>query len=116
MTEQNQNQPESKLTFPIKGVDACPHCGSTERLGQKILQQFKVEGKIPRNSYPSENFMLPMILQAALDGSIPLGINPTLPMLQVCWDVCKECKTMYCREIQLASVPIQLKMPPPPRR
>ena len=95
-----------KLTFPIEGADKCPTCGCEERIGQQILNQLKLEGKLQKDAYPKGLLIKVPLLQSIL---APLAIKPEIPVMEITFDVCKKCKTFYGTLIDLTAMPYEVR-------
>jgi len=96
-----------KLTFPIVGAETCPHCGCSERIGQQIINQLKLEAKLQMNAY-AKGLVIKIPLFQTLLG--PLAITPNeVPVIEITFDVCKECKAIYGLKVDLTSQPVQVR-------
>lgn len=95
-----------KLTFPIDGADSCPSCGCSERIGQQIINQLKLESKLQMNAY-AKGLLIKIPLFQALLG--PLQIKPEVPVIEITFDVCKECKQIYCIKVDLTSQQVNVQ-------
>jgi len=100
-----ENQIEN-LTFPIEGAESCPNCGCSERIGQQIINQLKLEAKLQMSAY-AKGLLIKIPLFQALLG--PLALKQEVPVIEITFDVCKECKTLYCLKIDLTSQPVEVK-------
>lgn len=101
-----REQQIEKLAFPIEGADKCPTCGCEERIGQQILNQLKLERKLQMFAYPKGLVIKVPLLQAVVG---PLVIKPEIPVIEITFDVCKECKTLYCRKFDLTYMPYKFE-------
>jgi len=101
-----------EIKYPIT-QDDCPNCHSKERLGQRAIKELQEEGKLSKGLYPDGLMMqIPLIDSKRITALF----SPTVkvPIIIVYWDVCKECRTMYCTkfDLQVQDVPVELKNMP----
>lgn len=104
------------MNFPITRDD-CPACGSKERLGRNTIDRLIELKHLSKDMFPDGLMMtLPLIDQKR----IMTLVTPTvkLPILNIYWDICKECLTMYCTKFELvmrdASVELRQQKGQPP--
>jgi hypothetical protein len=95
-----------KMKFPITGAPNCPACHSEKTIARAYIDELKMEGKLPKNAYPA-GAAHQIALQEALNS--PLMIKPEIPVLQISYEVCADCFTMYATQIQLIIVPVQIQ-------
>lgn len=98
------------MEFPILGHDVCPSCGCEERIAQEYIRQLKREGKLSEKVFPFETLAITLPLMDPTHP--PLATHFTIPTLQVHFDVCKECKTIYCTRIELFQQPAMVQQRP----
>jgi len=104
----NEENIPAEFVFP-KTWDACPNCGNPERLIEKIANEEKAAGKMPKN--------VPVGVQfgnlAICDPSAPAS---RVPLLSTRFDICTQCGTFYCIYVdkQIAQTQIQLPNQPGP--
>ena len=101
---------KERLKFPILGAEVCPNCGSKERVGQKVIQEMKDDGKLSQ-AFPTETMLQVPLFDPTRP---PLAATFTIPVLQIHFDVCEKCKTLYCTRINLAQQPTQVQQMPGP--
>jgi hypothetical protein len=106
---------EKKPQFPIVNEDACcPHCKSTEVIGQAYLDQLEAEGKVPKGSV-REGLTMQFPITAILLGSL-VSVKPEMPVVCISVDICASCFTVYARKVWVIMQPVQVRMqgiPPP---
>jgi len=100
MGEENIN-----MGFPIKGYDVCPDCGCADCIGAETIRELKDKGKIPEEMFAnglSLGFPLydPRKLQKMASQAL-LGSTPKVSTLKVFLAICKNCKRLYVREVDL---------------
>lgn len=114
MPEEKQFQ----IKMPIVH-DKCPVCGSTARLGQAAINQFKSQGILPKEAFGGGG----LLLQARLfdPHHPPVVITPTIivKVIQVHWDVCggypdKPCGTIYCTRFEILDQVADVQLIPGP--
>lgn len=98
---------EEKLKFPIEGATACPLCGCEERIGQEFIQELKKDGKLSSKAFPKEALMLQVPLMDLTHPPLTTTLN--VPVLQIYFDVCKECHHIYCTGVGLVQQPVQIQ-------
>lgn len=99
-----------EIKLPVVGADSCPHCGSKERVLEKMIRKLKDEGKLPEQSFPKG-----AVLQITLFDPARMPLLATkvmVPIAFVFWDICLECKTIYSTGVELLEQPAQMKMAP----
>lgn len=100
-----------KLKFPIEGSDTCPCCGSEERILKRIIDQLKEEGRLTKEAYP-----MGVILQVQMldPKKVMMLASPVIkvPVVLIAYDICAQCKTMYCTGVNMVEMPAQMKMMP----
>jgi hypothetical protein len=104
MTTETRTEKEAKCSFPIEGSDRCPSCGCEERIGRQLLDQMKAEGKLQKTAYP-KGFVIKVPLFQVL--AAPLVVKQEIPVVEITFDVCKECKTLYCTNFDLTAMPYE---------
>lgn len=89
-------------------AEACPVCGCKERIVQQTIRDLKQEGKLSEKAFPQEA----MALQVPLIDMTKPPLVPflTIPVLIINFDVCKECKAIYCVGVQLLEQPAQVQI------
>ncbi len=107
----------------IKGYDACPDCGCKICIGTEVIQELKDDEEIPKQMFTNGLVLtfplydpktIPQLAAKALVGS-----NPSVPSLRVFLAICKDCKRLYLREVNLrwqeikAQVQMQQQQKPP---
>jgi hypothetical protein len=112
---QNQEKETPQLEFPIEGAKSCPRCGSTERIGLQYIEQLKRNKRLNKNAYPLGGLQFSIPFQETLSGPIALGINPSIPALQVMWDICARCFSIYCIRVDETQIPVQIRNAAPSR-
>lgn len=91
------------LKLPVTGADKCPHCGCTERIGRQYIDSLVANGRLLKGSYPKG-----LVMQIPIQGvSLGILVKPELPVLNIYYDVCKKCFTMYCTGADEILVPLQ---------
>jgi hypothetical protein len=95
-----------KMQFPITGASQCPHCTSTKTVIRNYIDELKMSGTLGKNAYPAGG-AIQIPFQETLNS--PLMIRPEIPVLQISYEVCAECFTMYTTKIQLIIVPVEIK-------
>ena len=99
---------QQPMSFPIKGAEACPHCGSTERIGQQYIEELKREGKLLPSAY-ANGLMIPVpLLETLMRGILPA--KPTMPILNMGFDVCGKCFMWYCPIVTVMEKPVDIQM------
>lgn len=95
-----------KMKFPMTCASKCPKCESEKTITRAYIDQLKAEGKLVKAAYPAGS-----VMQVAFDQVLnsPLMIRPEVPVLQIGYDVCAECFTMYATNVNLLIVPVQIK-------
>lgn len=103
MTGENE-----KMKFPIEGADCCPNCGDIERVGQQAIEQLKADKALGEKAFPKG-----LVLQIPLVDPTrpPLTTHFTIPVLQIRFDVCKKCKTIYCTGADMVQQQAMVQQP-----
>lgn len=98
---------KERLKFPIQGAEVCPHCGCKERIGEQLIRELKEDGKLSKMAFPKGALAIqvPLFDQTRP----PLATQIVIPMLQIMFDVCKECKTIYCTDLELTQQPAKVE-------
>lgn len=104
-----------ELKFPIEGADSCPNCGNTERIMEKIIAKLKEDGKLSEEAFPRG-----VALQITLfdPKRVMMVVSPTIkiPTVLVFYDICAQCKTIYCVGVEMVETPARMQVtgvPPP---
>lgn len=106
----------------ITTFDVCPNCGSGKRIGEKVIKKFKESGILSEKAAGNLVFPIPMadtekLQQAALRS---LTGMITMNSLNIWWDICEMCGTMYCIKVETVEqqVPVRIQQvtgrPTPP--
>lgn len=98
---------EPNMKLPILH-DACPTCGSKKRIGDTLIQQYKDEGSLHKDSFNDGLvFQIPLVDQA----HPPAILGPTIKIktILVFWDVC-ECGQIYCTKFDCVEAKGQVQM------
>ena len=87
-----------------KTFNQCPNCGSTSRVVGDMVQDMKEEGKV------TEHFDAWVMVQNS-------GIEPdkphfTMPVVTWMADICYDCGTLYCVQVNVRNVMMQGGQPP----
>ena len=99
------------MDFPIEGASLCPQCDSEERVGAQYIQELKDQNKLPADAYPN-GLMIPVPFVDVLRSKV-LPLRPEVPQLEMYFDVCAACFTLYCTGMGLRMVPVQTHSPGP---
>ena len=99
-----------EFKLPVKGADSCPHCGSKERVLEKIIAKLKEEGKLPKESFPKgASWNIPLFDLARTSILAPKMV---IPIALIFWDICLECKAIYCTGVEIIEQPAELRSVP----
>ncbi len=99
---------EKPMSFPIKGAAECPVCKSTERIGKQFIDELKKKGKLLPNAY-ANGLLIPVpLLETLFRGIMPA--KPTMPVLNMGFEVCAKCFTWYCPIVTVAEQPVNIQM------
>ncbi|MDP2730299.1 MAG: hypothetical protein Q8O55_07445 [Dehalococcoidales bacterium] len=97
----------------IATFDECPVCGSDKRIGEKTIVKLKESGVLGKNAAANLVFPIPMVDQEKLKQSVlvALAAQVTITSMNIWWDICEMCGTMYCirAEIVEQTVPLQMQ-------
>ena len=103
------------MEFPIKCYDVCPDCECADCIAAEVIQELKDAGKIPEQLFKKglaiaislfDPSMLPKMLSETLVG------KPKYAVLHVFIAICKDCKKLYVKEVDLIWQELQLQMAP----
>lgn len=95
--------------------EKCPVCGSTERLGQQVVDELKKDKALPEAfAYAGVTLQAPLF-----DPMHPPSILATaftIKGLILCIDVCAnpDCGVVYCTRFDVVDRPAQIVPQPPP--
>lgn len=101
------DKPEEEIKFPLPLQDKCPYCGCEEGYGKMLIKQLKKEGKISATAFPNGLVLTSQILDIL---HIQMEIAPKMGIFQIHYEICKECKKFYIRELNLTWQPLQFQM------
>jgi hypothetical protein len=97
--ENNGNDTNTNMVTYPKKFTKCPNCGSENRVGQMAYEEEIKAGKI------KENYATPLMLiqHPGIDQSATntLIAPRQVPIVFGAIDVCYDCGTLYCFEIQV---------------
>lgn len=100
---------KKKMEFPKK-FDACPACGSKERIGDNLIKGMKEDGSAPKDAFQNQKafavHQLPIIDPNHPPSTLLVG-QATVKVAMVYWDVCGECGTIYCTEFDILKAQVQ---------
>lgn len=101
MTLDAQNQQKAEpLKFP-RQFDKCPACGSVKRVAQLVGAEEVAKGKLPKEIVMKiEQDVVPVTELK----TILLGLS-IVPVLIAQYDVCYDCGTKYCFEMDRKDMP-----------
>lgn len=97
-------------TVIIPGADKCPQCGCEDQAVDEVLDQLREQKLIPQ-----ESFKEGLAIQATLfdpTRQTILTSNFTIPIVQVRFEVCSVCHTMYCTSIAVLGQQAEVQRPP----
>lgn len=105
---------EEKLKFPLEGATACPQCGCEDRILEQVLTQLREEGKISKDAFP-QGFALQIPLFDPKKAMRVISPTVKIPVVQILYDICAECHTMYCVGVNVIEQPAQVQIQGPPQ-
>ncbi len=103
-----QKEPEKEIKLPITGATQCPNCGSTEGVGRAYLEQLEKAGKIPKGMAAKGlaiQFPVTSVLMSPLVASMT-----EIPVLNIGWEVCAQCFTIYSPGVFETKQPVKVEM------
>lgn len=87
---------EEKTKYPIK-FEACPSCGSTDRVAQGEADKETSKGNLGVGTKIAVLISKTIVFNPA---DTTIIANREVPMLMGFYDVCAKCGTVYCIEMQ----------------
>jgi len=107
------------MGFPVEGHDVCPDCGCPDCIGAGAIRELKDIGKIPEEMFAnglSLAFPLydPRKLQKMASQAL-VGSTPKVATLKVFLAICKSCKRLYVREVDLTWQEVKIQIQTQPR-
>jgi hypothetical protein len=113
-----ENEQEKQgFHLPIECPRKCPTCGSTETIGGRYFEQLEAESKIPKGALKT-SLKDGLTIQIAIAPSVMAPLvkaQPTMLILNIGFEVCSQCYTLYATHIWQSEQPVQLRqMPGPP--
>jgi len=101
----------SKLKFPLK-FDKCPNCSSTKRVAELVTQE-EIDKK-NLNPEARTPILVTRSVIADTQASNKLFVTQRkVPLLFAAFDVCGDCGTLYCIQMDKAEGTIGTQIPPP---
>ena len=116
MTEEaNKKQEVVAKEAPVTH-DKCPHCGSTEREGEKIFKRLREEGYISDKTPFSNQFRVQVMDQEKLIKQAITSLSGKVKIKEIVytWDVCCKCGTLYCLTVEEIDQDAMIQMQPAP--
>jgi hypothetical protein len=95
----------------IPGTDKCPQCGSEEKAVASAIDLLREEKLVPEDSF-KEGLAIQAVLYDPARQKL-LTTTFQTPIIQVRFDVCAVCHTMYCTSISLTQGTAQVQGPAP---
>ncbi len=105
--EENQEQVEAPLEFPLTWPDECPVCGTTRLVANSVKQEEVAKGKW--------NPTTPAVLlqpQSPMVDPLSLAVVMQAPMLVSQWDTCVKCGIVRSLVVERGDGPVQFKQRP----
>jgi len=98
----------------ITTFDVCPVCGSEKRIGEKAIKKFKDDGILPAQAAANLVFPVPMMDQQKLQRAALASLTGTITVnsLNIWWDICEMCGTMYCIKAETVEQQAPIRMQP----
>lgn len=82
--------------------DKCPGCESEERLFEKLVTQLKKDGLIKKEDLTEGvAHQVPLFDPNKPSPILLAGLQQTVRVLFIYFDVCAECGTMYCTKFEV---------------
>ena len=103
---------KEEMVFPIV-QDDCPKCGCKERLGKMTIDRLIKKGLLSKGLYPDGlMWTIPMVDQKRITSLLTPTVK--VPVLNIFFDICKECHTVYCTKyaLDIQEMPVQLQQMP----
>ena len=115
MTEESNKQEVVAKEAPVTH-DKCPHCGSTEREGEKIFKRLREEGYISDKTPFSNQFRVQVMDQEKLKKQAVTSLSGKVKIKEIVytWDVCCKCGTLYCLKVEEIEQDALIQMQPMP--